>query len=118
MDLRLKKPVYVVRETINQRTYPIAWTHDRASAEQTIDKRVDELVKEHELDESKVFVNKSGNRTSIFKQCSGFFYNGNMVGQQTLSLVEVPHASALSDSKDDELTAEEVADLASSNFID
>ena len=123
MDPKSTKQIYIIRETANQRTYPIAWTFSKREAEDTISTRVEELVLEHENDaESKAFVHKGPNRTSIFKQCAGFFYNGNMVGQQTLSIVEVPHASSFPTSQEvvglRQMNEEEILELTRETFID
>ncbi len=96
------KSIFVIRETIQRQSYPIAWTNNRKEAELKIDERIDVLVREHELDGSKAFVHRGNSRTSIFKQSVGFLYNGNMSNQQTLSLIEVPHASKMSAESENE----------------
>ena len=51
------------------------WAETREEASDELNNRVDELVKQHELNEEKVFVNRGDGRTCIFKQTLGFIYN-------------------------------------------
>ena len=69
------------------------WAETREEASDELNNRVDELVKQHELNEEKVFVNRGDGRTCIFKQTLGFIYNSGLNQEQTLSIVEVPHFS-------------------------
>ena len=71
------------------------WAQTRAEAQKRSDERVLVLVREHEIFGEKVFVHKGENRTTIFKENSGYLFNSKMSQQQTLSLVEVPHCSVI-----------------------
>jgi hypothetical protein len=83
------------------------WANTKEEAVLKMGERVDALVKEHELDEEKVFVNRGGERTCIFKQSLGFVYNGGLTQQQTLSIVSVPHHSDITENID-HLTTKDV----------
>ena len=71
------------------------WAKTRSEAQKRADERVLVLVREHEIFGGKVFVHKGENRTTIFKENSGYLFNSKMSQQQTLSIVEVPHCSAV-----------------------
>ena len=71
------------------------WAQTRAEAQKRSDERVLVLVREHEIFGGKVFVHKRESRTTIFKQNEGYLFNSKMSQQQTLSIVEVPHCSAV-----------------------
>ncbi len=75
------------------------WSETRKEAMEKLNERVDVLVKEHELNEEKVFVNRGAERTCIFRQAIGFLYNGSLHQEQTLSVMEVPHCSSVADTK-------------------
>ena len=109
--MEMSDPIFVIRETISRQTYPIFYTTTRTEAQKKIDERVDILVREHEIDGGQVFVHRGADRTSIFKQSTGWVWNGNMNQKQTLSLVEVPHSSTISKEvvliDDDDLTLED-----------
>ena len=71
------------------------WAKTRSEAQKKADERVLVLVREHEIFGGKVFVHRCENRTTIFKENSGYLFNSKMSQQQTLSIVEVPHCSAV-----------------------
>jgi len=93
----MSQPIYLIRETIWKRTYPIMWAETREEAVEKMNSRIDFLVKQHEKDEEKVFINRGDDRACIFKQTLGFIYNGGLSQQQTLSIVEVPHHTNVSE---------------------
>ena len=87
------------------------WAKTRSEAQKRADERVLVLVREHEIFGGKVFVHKGENRTTIFKENSGYLFNSKMSQQQTLSIVEVPHCSAVVRNAEEAEIVEDYHDL-------
>ena len=87
------------------------WAKTRSEAQKKADERVLVLVREHEIFGGKVFVHRCENRTTIFKENSGYLFNSKMSQQQTLSIVEVPHCSAVVRNAEEAEIVEDYHDL-------